>query len=78
MVNKLPEIELIGSVIEVIKSRNPALIGIKGKVIDETKNILMLETQKGIKKLIKSQITLKLGANIIKGDHIIRRPEEIR
>ena len=69
---------LIGTRIEIVDAQNKNLLGLSGKVIDETKNILMLETQKGIKKLIKSQITLKLGANIIKGDHIIRRPEEIR
>lgn len=69
---------LIGMKIEIVAAQNKNLLGLSGKVIDETKNILVLETQKGIKKLIKSQITLKMGSNIIKGDHIIRRPEEIR
>ncbi|MBS3134358.1 ribonuclease P protein subunit [Candidatus Woesearchaeota archaeon] len=60
MVNKLPEIELIGSVIEVIKSRNPALIGIKGKVIDETKNMIVIEDKnERVKKLIRSQVQIK-------------------
>jgi len=56
----LPEIELIGSVIEVIKSRNPALIGIKGKVIDETKNMIVIEDKnERVKKLIRSQVQIK-------------------
>jgi len=60
VVNKLPEIELIGSVIEVIKSRNPALIGIKGKVIDETKNMIVIEDKnERVKKLIRSQVQIK-------------------
>ena len=69
---------LIGMRVEIVDALNKNLLGLSGKVIDETKNILMLETQKGIKKLIKSQITLKIGTNIIKGNHIIRRPEDIR
>lgn len=69
---------LIGMRIEIVDAQNKNLLGLSGKIIDETKNILVLETQKGIKKLIKSQITLKIGTNIIKGNHIIRRPEDIR
>ena len=69
---------LIGMKIEIVDAQNKNLLGLSGKVIDETRNILMLETQKGVKKLIKSQITFKIGVNIIKGNHIIRRPEEIK
>lgn len=47
--------ELIGLNIEVIKSNNKANIGIKGKVIDETKNMVIVKNEKGIKKLIKKQ-----------------------
>ena len=47
---------MIGSSIEIIESKNKSLIGLKGKVIDETKNILTINTEKGIKKVIKSQI----------------------
>lgn len=35
--------ELIGLEIQVIRSTNPALIGIRGRVIDETKNMLVIE-----------------------------------
>ncbi len=48
--------ELIGLNIEVIKSNNKANIGIKGKIIDETKNMIIIKNEKGIKKLIKKQI----------------------
>ncbi len=61
MVKKLLEIELIGSVIEVIDSRNKYLIGIKGKVIDETRNIIIIEDENNkIKKLIRSQVKIKM------------------
>ena len=57
--------ELIGAQLEVIDSKNKSLIGIKGKIIDETKNMLFLDNQK---KLIKSQSTfkIKLKNNTIK------------
>ncbi len=37
--------ELIGRVIEVIDAQNLSLIGIKGTVIDETKNMLIVEVE---------------------------------
>lgn len=46
----------IGSNIEIKESKNKSLIGLKGKVIDETKNMFTVETQKGIKKIMKTQI----------------------
>ena len=78
MFDKMIKNTLIGTKIEIVDAQNKNLLGLSGKVIDETKNMLTLETQKGIKKLIKSQITFKMGSSIIKGDHVIRRPEEIR
>ena len=60
MVNKLPEIELIGSIIEVLNSKNKYLIGIKGKVIDETRNIIIIRDEKNqVKKLIRNQVKIK-------------------
>ncbi|MCQ1535515.1 ribonuclease P protein component 1 [Methanosarcina sp. KYL-1] len=35
--------ELIGLDVKVILSTNPALIGIRGRVVDETKNMLVIE-----------------------------------
>lgn len=42
--------ELIGSKIEVVKSTSTNLVGIKGKVVDETKNTIMLDSGKMIQK----------------------------
>ncbi len=69
---------LIGSKMEVIDAKNRNLLGIAGKIVDETKNTITVETGKGIKKLIKSEITLKLGSSIMKGEHLRRRPEDIK
>ena len=69
--------ELIGSQLEVVDSKNKSLIGIKGKIIDETKNMIFLDNQK---KLIKNQsifkIKLKNKTIKIKGQLLVGRPED--
>ncbi|MGM0770632.1 MAG: ribonuclease P protein component 1 [Halobacteriota archaeon] len=37
--------ELIGLVTEIIESTNPTLYNIKGKVVDESRNMLVIETE---------------------------------
>ena len=51
--------ENIGKKIIVTEAKNKSLEGIQGEVTDESKNMLYLKTEKGIKKLIKKQITFK-------------------
>lgn len=50
---------IIGSKIEIIESKNKTLIGLKGKVIDQTKNTIILKTKKGNKKIILSHVRIK-------------------
>lgn len=66
--NNIVRHELIGLNIEIVKAENPSLIGIKGKVIDESKNTLTIETQNKIKKILKDQATF----NIELKDHIVQ------
>jgi len=68
--------ELIGSVIEIVGSRNETLIGIKGRVVDETQNTLLVETKSGKKKIIKSQVVLVIKKNKVKGKCLVGRPED--
>jgi len=51
---------LIGKKIKVKNALNKSLLGISGKVIDETKNMLLLQTKKGKKKLIKKQVEIEI------------------
>ncbi len=45
--------ELIGLDVEVKRSSDSEQQGIKGKVVDETKNTLLVDTGKGIKRVVK-------------------------
>ncbi len=69
--------EFIGLDVEIIDSRNKTLIGKKGKVIDETKNLIIIEEQKEkITKILKKGTTFKIKDKIINGNKIIKRPED--
>lgn len=45
--------ELIGMDILVSGAANPNQRGLSGRVIDETKNLLVIETQKGVRRIQK-------------------------
>ena len=72
--------EWIGKDVEVISAANPSLNGLKGTVVDETKNLFVLETSKGEKKVPKHLSTFKIKFNNeiieISGDEILASPEE--
>ena len=72
--------ELIGLKAEVSDAKNKANVGIKGKIIDETRNIIIIETKKGVKKLVKANITLDVFFQDkkirIKGELLVGRPED--
>ena len=72
--------ELIGLNAVIVDSKNKANIGIKGKVIDETRNMLVIETSKGKKRLMKENITIEVMFDKkrirIKGRLLVGRPEE--
>ena len=71
--------ELIGRIIEIIDSKNPSSIGIKGKIVDETKStIKVLKEDSRQVTLLKNTITFKIPetGEIIRGEEITKRPEE--
>ena len=72
--------ELIGLQIEIIESKNKSLEGLKGKIINETKNMLVINTKNGIKKIIKSEVKMRLKINDKKfdvdGNILVGRPED--
>ena len=69
--------EFIGAEIDVIDSPNRELVGIKGTAVDETRNTLTIRTEKGIRKLIKKEITFRINGSItVVGKDINFRPED--
>ena len=71
--------ELIGLPIEVLEAKNKSLIGIKGTIVDETKNTIKIKNHT-IKKIIKDQVVLKIKFHKktikIDGKLLQKRPEE--
>ena len=71
--------ELIGLHVTVVEATNPALVGIKGQVIDETKNTLVVKNSKR-STLVKDQVVIETEYNNKKlrvdGKKLTRRPED--
>ncbi|MBL7100875.1 MAG: ribonuclease P protein subunit [Nanoarchaeota archaeon] len=72
--------ELIGLEAEVVDAENESLRGLRGLIVDETKSTLSIEKDGVVKKVIKSQVTLKVlfeGQTFqIDGKVLVGRPED--
>jgi len=73
--------ELIGLEVRVAACTNKQLAGLKGTVIDETRNMLTIETPKGEKKLAKQDCVfsfhLPSGEWVrVQGSLLMARPED--
>ncbi len=55
---KLFHQELVGADCEITGAKNAILKGIKGKIINETRNTITIKTSKGKKTVIKQQVTI--------------------
>ena len=72
--------ELIGLRVKVVKCFDRKQAGLEGKVIDETKNTLVIATMTGTKRLVKSSSTFRFYLNgkafVVDGLEINSRPYE--
>ena len=72
--------ELIGLDTQVVESSNLQLVGLNGRVINETKSMITINTKKGKKMIPKLTSNLKFiikGESIlVKGSSIAKRPFE--
>ncbi|MGI0074263.1 MAG: ribonuclease P protein component 1 [Nitrosotalea sp.] len=72
--------ELIGLQTQVVKSDNKQIVGLNGKIIDETKFMFALSTTNGIKRLAKSSSRWRFEFNgkevELDGAKLTRRPYE--
>ncbi|MEM2121559.1 MAG: ribonuclease P protein subunit [Candidatus Woesearchaeota archaeon] len=62
----------------IIESKNKSLDGLRGKIIDETKNTYLIKTEKGNKRIIKSQVKIIFLKERVRvdGKKLLKRPEE--
>jgi ribonuclease P protein subunit POP4 len=72
--------ELIGLQVEVADSTNSCLIGFSGIVVDETRNMFLLETERGLLRIPKQNTTLIFtlpdGKRVkVSGSVLISQPE---
>ena len=72
------EFDLIGQNISITSSKNKEIIGIKGKVIMETKNMITLDTQNGRRDIPKDicQFSNNQGPLEIDSTKLSKRPHE--
>jgi len=70
--------EFIGLDTEVTQSSNPQVIGLNGRIVDETKSMFKINTEKGIKSIAKSKNSWKFSIEnkdiVIDGSKIVKRP----
>jgi ribonuclease P protein subunit POP4 len=72
--------ELIGKQIIVYEAKNPSMKNMTGKIVDETRNTIKIQTKKGIKTAMKNTVTIEIihdGKKVrIHGEKIVGKPEE--
>jgi RNase P/RNase MRP subunit p29 len=63
---------LIGKDVEIVASTNKTLIGLKGKIVDETQSTLIIDCGSE-KRVLKNICEFKVDDKIIKGSEINKR-----
>ena len=73
--------ELIGLPAEVVQATNPAQQGLAGRIVDETRNTLVIETPRGRKRIGKAHATFRIplpGGTVVdvSGSALVAQPEK--
>lgn len=80
MMGHLVNNELIGLQTQVVESTNKFIVGLEGKIVDETKSMFTLQTMHGFKMIPKQHSIWKFTLNgqdlLIDGNIIAKRPED--
>ena len=70
--------EFIGLDTEITQSSNPEIIGLNGRIINETKSMFTINTKNGMKSISKSENSWKFSIDdkdiVIDGSKIAKRP----
>lgn len=71
---------LVGRQIAIVAAANTYLVGMQGKILHETRHMLMLKTSTGIKNVHKSNITLVINMDgnelTVSGKDLLGRVDE--
>ena len=70
--------EFIGLHTEIAQSTNSQVVGLNGRIIDETKSMFKINTDNGVKSIAKSTNSWKFSIEnkdvIVEGSRIAKRP----
>ena len=70
--------EFIGLHTEITNSSNPQIIGLNGRIVNETKSMFTINTKNGTKSIAKSKNSWKFSIEnkdvIVEGSKIVKRP----
>ena len=72
------EFDLIGQNVTISESKNKEIIGINGKIIMETKNMIVMNTKNGKRSIPKNICQLSNNGEVIQTDStkLNKRPHE--
>ncbi len=77
-VDNITSHEFIGLHTEITHSPNQQIIGLNGRIVDETKSMFRINTKNGIKSIAKSKNSWKFSIEnqdiVIDGSKIAKRP----
>ena len=72
------EFDLIGKNVTISESKNKEIVGINGKIIMETKNMIVIDTKNGKRNIPKNICQLSNNGEVIETDStkLNKRPHE--
>ena len=72
------EFDLIGKNVTISESKNKEIVGINGKIIMETKNMIVIDTKNGKRSIPKNICQLSNNGQVIQTDStkLKKRPHE--
>jgi ribonuclease P protein subunit POP4 len=72
--------ELIGLMAEVVESSDPTRVGLKGRIVDETRNTFTIESKGKEKIVAKAECTFRFSLDHevveVDGKVLVARPED--
>ncbi len=68
--------EWIGKHAKIVTSTNKSLEELEGVVVDETHNTVIIETEKGVKRVPKHGTVFEIDGHEVAGDEVLASPEE--